>query len=721
MLRTPKLLSFVLGLCSLSHAAISSTTIASGLKDPMEISIAPNGDLYVIEREGRVLRVTPKTGAMFVIGQLPCTALSAANKNSSWAREDGLLGIAVDPQFEKNQRLFIYYSAPEKMCNRLSRFTLKNGSLDLSAEKVLLEIPTDRRDRVCHHGGSLSFGKDGLLYLSTGDNTNPFESGGVAPIDDRDGHDHANAMRSAGNTNDLRGKVLRIKPTEAGYDIPAGNLFPKGTAKTRAEIYVMGCRNPFRLSVDPKTQTVYWGEVGPDAGNASNKGPAGHDEVNQAKSAGNHGWPFVIADNKPYPIVDFSNGKIGAMTDPAAPKNPSKMNTGLTDLPAARSAFIWYPYANSQEFPLMGSGGRNAMAGPVFYFDAKRTYNILSEADDHSLITYEWMRNKAWKVKLDDKENFVKMELLLDGLQHPMDMEMAADGTIYLLEYGSEWYFNNNGKIRELRPDNGSKAPTITIKTINKDQYEASAADGDSASTNIEWFLSKDLQDVSLAKGNALQLGGKTGFEIRAVATDEKGNRAIERINLQQETTPSLALQFSNKPEKIGFGEKLEYTVTGAAAAKDIVVRARFIPATGHDAGGPAFASEIGKVVEAKQCLACHQVDANSVGPRYLDVAMRYRDDAAATDKLKAKLKSGGAGAWGEIPMPPQAAVNDQEAGQIIAAILGLAQGMSESKGADKGVLTMPTSDANQAAGGSWEITAEAPNRIAAKTRIPAK
>ena len=221
---------------------------------------------------------------------------------------------------------------------------------------MLFDVPTDRRDRVCHHGGSLAFSPDGLLYLLTGDNTNPFESGGVAPIDDREGHDHANAMRSAGNTNDLRGKILRIRPTEDGYEIPAGNLFPPGTAKTRPEIYVMGCRNPFRMSIDPKTSMIYWGEVGPDAGDAGNKGPRGHDEVNQAKKAGNFGWPFVIADNKPYPIVDFATGKPGAMTDPAAPKNPGKHNTGLADLPPAQKAFIWYPYAESAGVPGHGQG-----------------------------------------------------------------------------------------------------------------------------------------------------------------------------------------------------------------------------------------------------------------------------------------------------------------------------------------------------------------------------
>ncbi len=710
-----------LSLSCAASGALQSTFVASDLRDPMEISIAANGDLYVVEREGRVLRVIPSSGAVMEIGLIPVTALRKENKDSTWAREDGLLGIALDPDFDRNQRLFLYYSAPDKMLNRLSRFTLKNGIIDPGSEKMLLEIPTDRRDKVCHQAGSLAFGKDGLLYLSTGDNTNPFESSGVAPIDDRDGHDHANAMRSAGNTNDLRGKVLRIRPTEHGYEIPQGNLFPKGKPKTRPEIYVMGCRNPFRLSIDPKTQTVYWGEVGPDAGNPSTKGPAGHDEVNQAKTAGNHGWPFLVGNNKPYPIIDFTNQSIGAMTDPAAPRNPSKFNTGLEVLPAARAALIWYPYGASSEFPLMGQGGRNAMAGPMFYHDAKRKYNLLSQEEDRTLITYDWMRNKAWKVKLDEQENFVKMEPLLDGLQHPMDMEMAADGSIYLLEYGAGWYFNNNGRIRHLTPDSGNKAPQITIKAGAGNAFEASVKDPENQPCDIVWYLTKGSEDRKVGTGNKIELANKLGDQLRAVATDEKGNRAIARVLLQTGSQPELQLVLKGKPQQLAFGEKVAFKIEGAVAEKDLVLRARYIPPTGHDAGGPALPSDVAKLITAKQCLACHQVETNSVGPAYLNVALRYRDDKNAQANLERKLKIGGAGVWGEIPMPPQAALSATESQQIVRAILGLAEGMAEVSGKREGIITLPPAPVGAAPGGAWEITAQAPQSTFAKTRINAK
>lgn len=711
----------VLGMSVLHGATWESTVVASDLRDPMEISLAANGDVYVIEREGRVLRVVPETGAMFVIGQVPVTALRASDAQSPWAREDGLLGIALDPNFLNNQWMYLYYSAPDQMLNRLSRFALKEGRLDLASEKMLLEIPTDRRDRVCHQGGSLAFGRDGLLYLTTGDNTNPFESDGVAPIDDREGREHANAMRSAGNANDLRGKVLRIRPTADGYSIPEGNLFPVGMEKTRPEIYVMGCRNPFRMSIDPKTQTVYWGEVGPDAAHGGAKGPAGHDEINQAKKAGNFGWPFVLADNKPYAMVNFVDGSIGAMIDPQAPKNLSKANTGIIDLPPAQSALLWYPYAASEQFPLMGSGGRNAMAGPVFYYEAQRRYNVLSQEDDRSLITYDWMRNKAWKVKLDEQENFVKMELFMEGLQHPMDMEMAVDGSIFLLEYGSEWYFNSNGRLRMIKPATEGPMPKVEIVDLGNRAYQARITDAEWQQCDVVWYGTEGQKDMVLGKGEKCQIEHDGLEQLRVVVTHQNGHRTMARMIFQAAALPELRWELATPPASLGFGEELPFKVTGAQQVKDLVIRVRYIPPTGHDAGGPSLDSRSAQLIESKQCLACHQVDANSVGPSYLNVAMRYRDDAEAKTKLWKKLREGGAGAWGEIPMPAQSAVNEAEANEIIQAILGLSRGMAELRSVAEGRLVLPAALDNAAAGGAWELVAEAPMHTSAKWRIPAK
>lgn len=708
------------------HAApLRQITLAEGFHDAMSLTTAPDGDLYLVEREGKLIRIRPDTGGVFTIGELPVSALRSIDPKSDSAVEDGLQGIALDPDFAKNRRLYLYYSHPEKLLDRLSRFELTPaGLLDLGSELVLIDVPSERRQRVCHHGGSVQFGPDGLLYLSIGDNTNPFESDGSAPIDDRENRHFCDAQRSAGNTNDLRGKILRIRPTETGYEIPHGNLFPPGTAKTRPEIYVMGCRNPFRISIDEKNSTLYWGEVGPDAAKASERGPAGHDEVNQAKSAGNFGWPFLVGDNKPYAIWDFVSNKPGRMTDPAVPQNTGARNTGLTDLPPGQAAFIWYPYAESSEFPAMGKGGRNAMAGPVFYYDASRRFNLLSQADDHTLLTYDWVRGKIWKAKLGAEEKLEKLELLHEGLTHPMDLEMAADGSVWLLEYGNEWWFNKNGKIHRLLPDTAPKSLTISpIQPVpgSERAFTVTAQAG----AAVTWWLSTGASEIRLGTGETVTLpADRTGSELRAVATADGFLNGISRHSLVTDAVlPELTLKLVKNAKSYSFGEAVEFKLqaTRAPAAAAVKVRARYIPAAGHDAGGPQFSSEVQALATASSCLACHQVEQNSVGPAYLNVALKYRGDAGAPARLLAKLKAGGGGVWGQVPMPAQVALKEADAETLVSAVLGLAAGVSEVQGQLSGKLTLAPAPANPEPGGAWEFTAEAPGYTAARFRIPAR
>jgi cytochrome c len=724
VMKKPILLLLLCG-GSLLAAPLQQQTIAEGFRDAMSLTVAPNGDLFVVEREGKLFRIRPDTGGVFPIGELTVSALRSTDPKSDSAVEDGLQGIALDPGFAKNRRLYLYYSHPEKLLDRLSRFELTpEGTLDLKSELVLIDVPSERHNRICHHGGSVQFGPDGLLYLSIGDNTNPFESDGSAPIDDRENRAPWDAQRSAGNTNDLRGKILRIRPTETGYDIPVGNLFPSGTAKTRPEIYAMGCRNPFRISIDPKNSTLYWGEVGPDAAKASERGPAGHDEVNQAKKAGNFGWPFLVGDNKPYAIWDFATGIPGRMTDPAAPQNAGIRNTGLTDLPPGQSAFIWYPYAESGEFPVMGKGGRNAMAGPVFYYDASRRFNLLPQSDDHSLITYDWVRGKIWKAKLGSGEKLESLEVLHEGLTHPMDLEMAADGSYWLLEYGNDWWFNKNGKIHRLIPADAPAPLTlgpITPVSNSPRTYQVEA----SGDFTITWWLTQGVTEAKLGSGKSITFPkGMEGQELRAVASDGKRLNGISRFSLIKDVeAPELTLKLKPNAKFYSFGDAVNFQIsaTPTPAAADVRVRVRYIPPTGHDAGGPQFSSEINALATASSCLACHQVDHASVGPAYLNVALKYRGQPDALSILTVKLKNGGAGVWGQVPMPPQVALKEADAEKIVRAVLGLAEGISEVKGELKSRIELASAPENAGPGGAWEFTAEAPGYTPARFRIPAK
>jgi glucose/arabinose dehydrogenase/cytochrome c551/c552 len=368
--------------------------------------------------------------------------------------EEGLLGLCQDPNYAENHWVYIYYSAPDSPMNRLSRFTFERDTLDLASEKVILTVHTTR-DICCHTGGSIAFSRDGLLFVSTGDNSTPFDEPGqkyvsnsFAPLNGLPGHQQYDAERSAGNTNDLRGKILRIRIHKDGsYSIPDGNLFPPGTPLTRPEIYVMGDRNPYRISVDQQTGYLYWGEVGPDANHDSldTRGPRGYDEVNQARKAGNFGWPFFVGNNFAYHSYNYATGEHGPAFDPAHPKNTSPNNTGLAELPPAQPAFIWYPYANSPEFPEVGNGGRTAMAGPVYHCSDFPEGTRYPAYYDGKLFIYEWIRGWMKAVTLSKEGDLEEMEPFMPHMpmHNTIDIEVGPDGRFYLLEYGTAWFARN--------------------------------------------------------------------------------------------------------------------------------------------------------------------------------------------------------------------------------------------------------------------------------------
>src|SRR6185312_4908701 len=303
--------------------------------EPTEMTILPNLDIIVLQRRGEILKYDHITKQVKQVGFL--NVYWKTEHTPGVNSEEGLLGISKDPHFDKNHWVYIYYSPKDTSVNRLSRFTFENDTIDVKSEKIILQL-YEQREICCHTGGSVAFGPDGLLYFSAGDNSTPFNEPGAkyvsnsfAPLNDVPGHQQYDSRRSAGNTNDLRGKINRIRVMDDGtYQIPEGNLFPKGEPNTRPEIYVMGDRNPYRISVDQKNSFLYWGEVGPDANNDSmeTRGPRGYDEINQARKAGFFGWPLFVGDNYPYRQYDYATGKSGNLFDPAHPVNDSRNNTG---------------------------------------------------------------------------------------------------------------------------------------------------------------------------------------------------------------------------------------------------------------------------------------------------------------------------------------------------------------------------------------------------------
>lgn len=424
-----------------NDAHFRKAVLATNLFEPIQLSIAQDGRVFFGERHGKIKVWNPESGATTTLGELEVFT----------GPEDGLLGLALDPGFSTNGWLYVFHSTPGVLENRVSRFEVRSEQLDPRSQKVLLRIPTLEK-KPNHSGGGLAFDGAGNLYASTGDYTFISDSQGFAPLDERQGRETHDSQRTAANSHDLRGKILRIHPEPDGtFTIPAGNLFPPGTPDTLPEIYIMGCRNPFRFSVDSKTGWLIWGDVGPDATTSDPaRGPAGFDEFNLAKEAGNFGWPYFHADNKPYVRYDFATGASGAKFDPAHPENSSPNNTGEKHLPPAQPAFIWYPPGPSIRFPETGSGARSAMAGPVYRFDAASdSPRKFPESYDGSLFIFEWERNWINEVRLSPNGAFEKMRRFAPsiGLKRPISLAFGPDGALYILEWGSAWYNNKDSQL----------------------------------------------------------------------------------------------------------------------------------------------------------------------------------------------------------------------------------------------------------------------------------
>ncbi|MEK7254697.1 MAG: PQQ-dependent sugar dehydrogenase, partial [Bacteroidota bacterium] len=551
------------------------TVLAENLDEPTELDVFPDGKVIFVERKGAIKIYDPETDTVVTVCHFPVYH----------AEEEGLMGVALDPGWEKNRWIYLYYSLDDAggRRNRLSRFEFFDNILHLATEKMMLEVP--ELYGCCHTGGSIAFDAKGNLFLSTGDNTNPFESDGFAPMDERPGRALWDAQKSSANANDLRGKILRIKPQADGtYTIPEGNLFPKGTPGTRPEIFVMGCRNPYRISVDSKTGCVFWGDVGPDAGrNRFQRGPKGYDTFNRACEPGNYGWPLVRG-NHVYFDYNFSTQKATAQFDALHPVNDSPNNTGIQELPPVQPPLIWYSYDESLEFPWVSTGGKNPMAGPIFHAaDFVSPNSSLAKASaelefggtfpeyfEDKLFIYEWMRNWIYVVTLDSAGNFVQADPFLPSqkFSRPMDMAFGKAGALYVLEYGEQWFAANpDARLNKIEYAPGNRKPVPHIhasKTIGAEPLAVhfsadSTLDYDHDSLTFNWTI----QGASFRTGGVkfdytFNFPGK--YEVVLKATDSHGavSRATKEIVVGNEP-PALAWEISGNQTFFWDDENLRY------------------------------------------------------------------------------------------------------------------------------------------------------------------
>ncbi|MEU9741194.1 ThuA domain-containing protein [Micromonospora chersina] len=582
------------------------------LSDPFELAVAPDRRVFYIERTGALKVVNQDTLAV-------TTLLDFAYTPQQTSQSDGLLGMTLDRHFADNNWLYLLWSdRVEKQLN-LSRFTVDGDSVSLDSEKRLLTIPTWRGEARAnsHMGGSVTMDQQGNLYAAIGDNTDPFESSGFTPIDERAGRRAYDAQGTAGNTNDLRGKILRIKPLPNGkYAIPDGNLFAPGTARTKPEIYAMGMRNPFRITVDSKTNALLVADYGPDSRSANpNRGPEGTVEFNRITSAGNYGWPYCIGNNIPFNDYDFATSTSGPKFDCAAPVNDSPNNTGLTNLPATKPALVSYAYSASPQFPELGTGGGGPMSGPVYDYDpSNKRLTKFPQYFEGKWIVYELTRRWFKTLSIHDTAqtftdprfgptnvgDLQSINGILGNMSwiQPFEAEFGPDGSLYVIDFGEgsgsgrggsnegagiyriDYVANSRPPVAKLTADKDSGPAPLTVAFSSAG---SSGPDGTAIQYAWDFDGNGSVDSTAANPSHTYSTPGRFTARLTVTATNGQTAVAVQEITAGN-TRPTVTLSVPDGAF-FDFGDRIPYTVTVTDPEESSIDCSKVVVQTqlGHD------------------------------------------------------------------------------------------------------------------------------------------
>ena len=426
----------------------------STFSEPLKLATAlredGRADVYFIERHGRVKRWNAEDKSVTVLLDLDTWTDSDAKKDTVGPAESGLEGIALDPDFADNHRIYLRYEPWDKPVYRISRFQVEGDSIPASSEKVILEVPYvrehTRMQPIVLGGAGMAFDPDGNLLINIGANSE------LSPSVNEKYRDFS-AEYTASNLASLRGSILRIHPDDSprGYSIPKGNFAEyysawfkeKGqdslaelytdTSMVKPEIYVKGVRNPYSITVDPARGWVAWGEFGPNRLDQMRI-----EENNVAQHPVYGGYPywagkqeFLLPGMKPW---------VDANLDPKAPQNISVWNEGPKTLPPAdtpRYAYSAYLYNGFLV-------GNHPVVGPFYRYDSESPSAIkLPPHFDKAWFLSERQTKSLRVLQLDETGAYVIDSAMIatdQQMNRPLDVQQGADGALYIVDYGEGWH-----------------------------------------------------------------------------------------------------------------------------------------------------------------------------------------------------------------------------------------------------------------------------------------
>ncbi|MEO5616886.1 MAG: PQQ-dependent sugar dehydrogenase [Candidatus Eisenbacteria bacterium] len=266
------------------RAGFEETVVADSLNSPVSMGVAPDGRIFVCEQGGR-LRVI-KNGVLLAKPFLVVPAYVNL--------EEGLLGVAFDPWFAFNRKVYLLYTSGSPVRHNVVARCVASGDTALAGSvQTIFELDPNLNHQ--HVGGGLRFGRDRMLYVGTGDNNNEAWS---------------QSLRQT------FGKILRIR---GDGSIPGNNPFAREASGRQRAIWARGLRNAFSFDIHPRTGRMFINDVG----------GSGFEEVNEGLAGSNYGWPIYegprTSEGFRAPIHSYGHDNGCAITGAAfyAPKRVS--------------------------------------------------------------------------------------------------------------------------------------------------------------------------------------------------------------------------------------------------------------------------------------------------------------------------------------------------------------------------------------------------------------
>ena len=412
---------------------LTATEIADGFNDITAIANAGDDRLFIVEQQGTI-KILNKNGSVETNNFLD---IQSRVRDTA---EQGLLGLAFDPDYANNGYFYVNYSycdgsscgaysATTDLYTRISRFQVNDSDLNDGDENSELILMTIQQPYGNHNGGDLHFGSDGYLYIGTGD-------GG-------DGGDPENRSQTM---TTLLGKMLRIDVSSGGgapecnhggggnYTIPADNPYVSDNDSTCNEIWAAGLRNPWRYSFDRQTGDLYIGDVGQNAWEEVNFTPA------SSNGGENYGWRCYegthtyntagcqAAGNYDMPFYDYdhSSGRFSV--------TGGFVYRG-TDSPDLQGYYIFADYGSGDFWLAQNSGGWNVtLATPTDWLEDPNTGSTIrspvafGEGCDGELYVADRNGNEIFKLGANAPANdilgvvfdeFVYLPIIIGGSGSP--------------------------------------------------------------------------------------------------------------------------------------------------------------------------------------------------------------------------------------------------------------------------------------------------------------